>query len=214
MSSKLRCLIYARCSTTQHNQKPEVQIDELRRYCGARGWEIVEEIVDHGYSGATDKRPGLRRLHELTRARKVDAVVVVKLDRLFRSLRHIVTALEEFQELGVQFVSIGDQIDLSSAGGKLMVHLLGAFAEFERSLIRDRTLLGLAHAVANGKRLGRPPTHFTKDILDLRNAGQSYRSICKQLGCSMGVVGRAIQGAPKTKTEDAKKSGVETNGKS
>lgn len=81
-----KVLIYARCSTTQHDQRPEVQVEELRRYCEARGFEVCEEVVDHGFSGSTEKRPGLKRLQELVRSRKVDVVVVVKLDRLFRSV--------------------------------------------------------------------------------------------------------------------------------
>lgn len=123
-----RTVIYARCSTTQHDQKPEVQIEELRRYCSARGWEILEEIIDHGYSGSSDKRPGLKRLHELVRSRKADVVVVVKLDRLFRSIKHLITTLGEFSELGIEFVSLGEQLDFSTSSGKLLFHIIAAFA--------------------------------------------------------------------------------------
>lgn len=173
----------------------------------------MEEIVDHGYSGATDKRPGLKRLTSLVKSRQVDAVVVVKLDRLFRSLRHIVTTLEEYHELGVQFVSIGDQIDLSSASGRLMLHLLAAFGEFERGLISDRTRLGLAHAVAKGKILGRPPSIHVNKIRELRSQGHTYQAICDEIGCSMGVVTRALQGTPKWTPPEGEKSPAAANSK-
>ena len=154
--SDKRVLIYARCSTTQHDQHPEVQIEELRRYCSARGFEICEEVVDHGFSGSTDKRPGLKRLQELVRTRKVDAVVVVKLDRLFRSVKHLVSTLHEFSDLGVEFISLGEQLDFTTSSGKLLFHIIAAFAEFERGLIVERTKLGLAHAQSKGVQLGRP----------------------------------------------------------
>lgn len=102
---------YSRVSTSHHGQNPDVQVYDLRRYCQARDWHVAHEIVDHGFSGGTDSRPGLKQLIALVRAREVDAVVVVKLDRLFRSLKHLVTMLEEFQALGVQFVAVRDNVD-------------------------------------------------------------------------------------------------------
>src|SRR4051812_14621580 len=109
MSEKpLRVITYSRCSTAHHDQNPDVQVQELRRYCTARGWQIVDEVVDHGYSGGTDNRPGLKKLMTMVRSRDVDGVVVLKLDRLFRSLKHVITSLEEFESLGVQFVAIKD----------------------------------------------------------------------------------------------------------
>src|SRR5689334_7941120 len=94
---------YSRVSTDDKGQKPEIQVDELRRYCEARGWVIIHEIIDHGYSGGTDDRPGLKKLMKMVKSREVDAVVVVKLDRLFRSLKHLVTTLGEWKALGIVF---------------------------------------------------------------------------------------------------------------
>jgi DNA invertase Pin-like site-specific DNA recombinase len=196
----LRALIYARVSTSHHDQKPEAQIEELRRYCTARGWDISDEIVDHGYSGGTDQRPGLKRLMALVRARNVDVVVVTKLDRFARSLKHLVAALDEFSSLGVLFVSVGDQIDLTTASGRLMLHLLAAFAEFERGLIRERTLAGLAFARSQGKRLGRPKTRPDAEILRLRAQGASYSQIQRQLKISRPSIHRALVAAGGTKT--------------
>lgn len=197
MSRPLRALTYSRVST-ERDQDPEAQRAELARYCEARGWSVVEHVVDHGYSGATDKRPGLSQLLGLVRARKVDVVVVVKLDRLGRSLRHLISLLDEFGSLGVLFVSIGDQIDLSTPSGRLMVHLLGAFAEFERGLIRERSLRGIEHAQRMGKHCGRPRKRDDEQIQALRAEGKTYREIQKLLGISRGAIYRAVnEGVPK-----------------
>jgi DNA invertase Pin-like site-specific DNA recombinase len=186
-----RAVLYARCSTSR-DQNPELQISELRRFCKAREWEISEEIIDHGYSGTTNDRPGLKRLLKLVRERQVDVVIVLKLDRLFRSLKHLVITLDEFEDLKVEFVSVKDQIDLTTSAGRLLRNLLGCFGEFEASLIRERTLLGLDHAVANGKILGRPKSNNFDASRDLRKDGLSYRQISKKLNCSMGAVCRAL----------------------
>lgn len=201
----MRVATYSRVST-ERDQSPEAQRSELSRYSQARSWRLTEEIVDHGYSGGTDQRPGLKRLLSLVRARKVDVVVVTKLDRLARSLRHLVSLLDEFSSLGVQFVSIGDQIDLSTASGRLMSHMIGAFAEFERALIGERTRLGLEYVRSQGVRLGRPQLHDPEAIRALRAEGKSYRTISSALGVLMGSIVRAVNGAPKTLPSVAPKS--------
>lgn len=208
MTSK-RVVIYARCSTTR-DQKPEVQLAELRSYCKAREWIIVEEIVDHGYSGTNADRPGLRNLLKLVRERKVDVVAVLKLDRLFRSLKHLVLIVDEFEELNVEFVSVKDQLDLTTSAGRLLRNLLACFAEFEAALIRERTLIGLDHAVSIGKKLGRPQENDIEAIKKLRTQGLSYRNIAKQLNCSMGAVCRALKAAPKSAQQSDQKSPVKT----
>lgn len=193
----MRAVIYSRVSTSR-DQSPEAQQQELITYCTARGWSISETLVDHGYSGSNDQRPGLKRLLFLMRARKADIVVVTKLDRLARSLRHLVGLLDEFSSLGVQFVSIHDQIDLSTASGRLMVHMIAAFAEFERCLIRERTILGIEHARRKGKRLGRPRTRDDRTILILRSQGLTYTEIQTHLGISRGAIYRAIKSVSKS----------------
>ena len=197
----LRAVTYSRVSTAD-KQNPEAQVAELREYCAARGWTIAEEITDKGFSGGSgpDQRPGLARLMSLARARKVDVIVVTKLDRLFRSLKHLVAILDELQALGVLFVSAHDQIDLTTASGRLMMAIVGAFAEFERGLIRERTVAGLAYVKSRGKRLGRPKTCPDAEIVRLRAAGLSYTAIQKRLGVSRPSIRRALVAESGTKS--------------
>ena len=139
----MRAAIYARVSTV--DQEPENQLQELRRYAGARGWRRVE-YVDRGVSGAKDRRPVLDQLLADARRRRLDVVVCWRLDRLGRNLKHLITLLEELQALGVAFVSLAEGIDATTPAGKLQMHILGAIAEFERERIRERVLAGLQRA--------------------------------------------------------------------
>lgn len=166
---KMNVATYTRVSTNKREQKPEVQVQELRRYCKARRFKVTHEIMDRA-TGSTDERPGLKRLLKLVRAREVDAVIVVKLDRLFRSLKHLVNTLSEFEALGVKFIATRDQVDLTTPAGRMFVQILGSLAEFERELIRERVILGLDHARANGKVLGRPRVNDYERVRTLRKA--------------------------------------------
>ncbi len=204
-----RVVLYARCSTTR-DQNPEVQLAELRRFCIARDWQVIEEITDHGFSGTSADRPGLKKLLRLVRERQVDVVAVLKLDRLFRSLKHLVVTVEEFEELDVEFVSVKDQLDLTTSAGRLLRNLLACFAEFEAALIRERTLIGLDHAVAMGKTLGRPPKAGTQKIVELRNSGLTYLEIQKQTGYSKGLIWRFLKDARKSPQETLKTETVKT----
>lgn len=194
----MRVATYSRVSTSHHGQNPEVQVHELRRYCEARGWNISYELTDHGFSGSTESRPALKQLQTLVRERKVDVIVVVKMDRLFRSLKHLVTTLEEWQAIGIQFVATKDSIDYTTPAGRLLAQILGSLAEFEKSLLIERTMLGLEHARRSGKKLGRPKTRNDEKIIELRSQGLSYTAIQKELGVSRGSVFRALQTVPKT----------------
>ena len=131
------------------------QLDELRRYVQARGW-TANEYVDHGISGAKEKRPALDALVQDATRRKVDVLVCWRLDRLGRNLRHLVTLLDELQALNVSFVSLGEGIDCTTPAGRLQLHVLAALAEFERARIAERVKAGLARARKQGTRLGRP----------------------------------------------------------
>lgn len=202
----MKVATYSRVSTSHHNQNPEVQVHELRRYCEARGWTIAHEIVDHGFSGGTDVRPGLKELLALVRERKIDVVIVVKMDRLFRSLKHLVSTLEEWQAVGVQFVATKDNIDYTTPAGRLLAQILGSLAEFEKSLLIERTMLGLEHARRQGKTLGRPKTRDDQKIQALRSQGLSYTAIQKKLGISRGAISRALQTVPKTPEKSHQKS--------
>ena len=149
----MRAAIYARVSTV--DQEPENQLQELRRYVHAWGWTAVE-YVDRGVSGAKDRRPALDTLIRDAKRRRFDVVVCWRLDRLGRSLKHLITLLEELQALGIAFVSLAEGIDATTPAGRLQMHILGAIAEFERARIAERVRAGLQRARAQGKRLGRP----------------------------------------------------------
>jgi DNA invertase Pin-like site-specific DNA recombinase len=149
----MKAAIYARVSTL--DQQPENQLAELRRYVAARGWEAVE-YIDHGVSGSRESRPALDRMLKDARRRRIDHVVCWRLDRLGRSLRHLVMTLSELEQIGVGFISINEGIDFGTAAGRLQMHVLAAISEFERSRIIERVHAGLARARAQGTRLGRP----------------------------------------------------------
>jgi len=189
----MKVATYSRVSTNKREQKPEVQVQELRRYCRARRFKIDYELIDRA-SGGGSGRTGLKRLLELCRAREVDAVIVVKMDRFFRSLKHLVNTLSEFEALGVKFIATRDQVDLTTPAGRMFVQILGSLAEFERELIRERVILGLEHAKSRGTRLGRPKTRDDQKIKLLRKNGLTYAQIQKTLGVSKGAVCRALDG--------------------
>ena len=171
-----RVALYARVSTVNHGQDPEVQLRELRKFCQRRRFEIAVEYVDKGISGSRERRPSLDKLMTACRKRLVDAVVVYRYDRFARSLRQLVLALEEFRALGIDFISLHEGVDTSTPNGRLIFGIFASIAEFERELIRDRVRSGLAAAKAKGKRIGRP--RVAVDILriaSLRRQGRSWR---------------------------------------
>src|SRR5213592_1199082 len=194
-----RVALYARVSTVNHGQDPEVQLRELREFCQRRGFEIAVEYVDKGISGSRERRPSLDKLMTACRKRLVDAVVVYRYDRFARSLRQLVLALEEFRSLRIDFISLHEGVDTSTPNGRLIFGIFASIAEFERELIRDRVRSGLAAAKAKGKRIGRP--RVAVDILriaSLRCRGRSWAQIKADTGISKGTAQRAMAGLPKT----------------
>lgn len=163
--SPIRAAIYARVSTTNNGQDPSMQTRELREYCERRGWGIAGEYVDVGISGAREKRPELDRLIADAHRRRFDAVVVWRFDRFARSVSHLLRALETFKALGIEFVSLSEQIDTSTPAGKLVFVGLGAVAELERSLITERVRAGLRNARFKGKRLVGRGSRWTPERL-------------------------------------------------
>src|SRR5581483_1655816 len=150
-----RVALYSRVSTLNHGQDPELQLRELREYCALRGFQVSQEYTDT-ISGSKESRPALNSLMEDAQRRRFDAVLVWKLDRWGRSLKHLVNSIAQLESLGVAFISLRDNLDMTTPTGRLLTQLLGAMAEFERSLVIERTKAGLRHARAKGKRLGRP----------------------------------------------------------
>lgn len=176
--------LYARVSTLDKKQDPEMQLRELRAHVQAQGWTISGEYIDHGVSGSKDSRPALNRLMADAQVAKFDAVLVWKLDRFSRSLRHLIVSLEALAASGVSFVSLRDNLDLTTAAGRLMFQMIGAFAEFEREITRERVRAGLRNAVAKGKQLGRKARTDIDiaQIRRLRDGGMTWREIELQTG--------------------------------
>ena len=198
-----RVAIYARVSTTNHGQDVTLQTRELPQFAEARGWQIAGEYIDAGVSGTKDSRPELNRLMADAHRRRFDAVVVWKFDRFARSVSHLLRALETFKALGIEFVSLSEQVDTSTPTGKMVFTVLGAVAELERSLIAERVRAGLRNAKAKGKRLGRPRVVVdTARIASLRASGASWPQIARELGVSVGTVYQAARSLSKIPTKD------------
>lgn len=193
-----RVAIYARVSTANNGQDPTLQTRELREYCERRGWSVAGEYVDF-VSGSKDRRPELERVLADAHRRRFDAVLVWKLDRFGRSLRHLVNSLAEFEAVGVDFVSLRDNLDLSTPSGRLMFQIIGAMAEFERALIQERVRAGMRNARAKGKLIGRPAkTHLDQDARRSiweahKHGGVSLRQLATRFSTSLGTVQRSIQ---------------------
>ena len=194
----MNAAIYARVSTNNGHQNPEMQLRELREFCQRRGWQIHGEYTDNGVSGAREHRPQLDRLLADCRKRLVDAVVVYRYDRFARSLRQLVNALEEFRALGIGFVSLHEGVDTSTPNGRLVFGIFASIAEFERELIRDRVRSGLALAKSRGRRLGRPRVVVdASKVARLRAQGESWAAISEGLGIGKGTAQRAVLALPK-----------------
>jgi DNA invertase Pin-like site-specific DNA recombinase len=189
----MKTALYARVSTSDKGQDPEMQLRELREYCERRGWAVSAEYVDVGVSGAKDSRPQLNKLMADAKQRRFDAILVWKLDRFGRSLKHLVSALGEFEALGVAFVSLRDAFDLTTPAGRLMFNMVASFTEFERDLIRERVKAGIANRRAKGFRVGRKPVSLDSARLHaLRSEGCTIREIATSLGCSRSLVHKTL----------------------
>ena len=187
----LRVVRYLRVSRA--DQDPALQDDETADLIAKRGWKLVDTYTDHGVSGSREKRPALDRLLVDARRRRMDVVLVWKADRLFRSLKAMVTTLDEWASMGVGFVSATEVFDSTTPQGKLLLHLTSAFAEFERNLIVERTRAGIAAAKRRGVHVGRPRARLDVDHLrELRAGGMSVRKIAETVGVGISTVQRRL----------------------
>lgn len=185
-----RAAIYARVSTVA-GQSPQMQLDVLREYAARRGLTVAAEFIDHGVSGARDHRPELDRLMASAHQRAFDVVLVYRFDRFARGVRHLVTALEEFQALGVEFVSYSESLDTSTPMGRAMFAIVAALAALERDIIVERSVEGQRRARARGTHVGRPRRQVDEDrVALLRAEGMSVRAVARALGVSRTVVER------------------------
>lgn len=183
--------IYVRVSTP--HQKTDLQENDLLTYSRQRNLHIYK-IYKDVISGAKDSRPSLNNLMNDAYKRKFDIVLVWRFDRFARSTRHLCTALEEFQNLGIDFISYQENINTSSPIGRAMFTILSSIAQLERDIIRERILAGVAAAKAKGKILGRPKKRNDLKIRHLRQKGYSLRKISKELNVSLGSVQQALKG--------------------
>jgi DNA invertase Pin-like site-specific DNA recombinase len=175
-----RCAIYIRVSTGDQNA--DLQRNELPEYCQFRKWDTVEVYSDT-MSGAKDRRPALDRLMADARLGKFDVVAVWRFDRFARSTSHLLRALEEFQALSIDFVSLRESIDTSTPTGKMVFTVLAAVGELERCTIRERVIAGQKAAKRRGVRFGRPLVEVNTDrVLQLRKQGLSWRAVAEATG--------------------------------
>lgn len=194
----MRVAIYTRVST--NHQTTENQRLELRRVAECRGWKIVKEYTDEGISGAASRkdRPALDGMLKAATRREFDLVATFAVDRLGRSLQHLLETVTELHSVGCELYFHQQAIDSSTPAGQLALSVFGAMAQFERSLLRERVAAGLARAKANGTKLGRPSNMndgLRAAIVALRRKGQSIRQISAGLGIGVGTVYRVIQAA-------------------
>lgn len=187
--------IYARVSTER--QAVDMQTEKLKAYASRREWEVYQVYEDQGFSGSNTKRPGFKQMLEDAHKRRFDVLLVWKLDRLSRSLQDLVDTLNSLHNYGIGFVSYSDQgIDTLSPTGKLLFHVMGAMAEFERDLTSERVKAGLENAKRKGKRLGRKPVLTTgtlDQIKKLKEEGFSNVQVAKKLKISEASVRNGLK---------------------
>ena len=185
--------IYARVSTDK--QKVDMQLQELRLFVKRSGWTIYNEYIDHGFTGANTNRPAFNIMMDEAKKRKFNILLIWKLDRLSRSMKDLINTLDELGHYGINFISYDNNLDTTTPTGKLVFHVIGAVAEFEKDIIRDRVIAGLTHAKSQGKRLGRPPLSDGKltEAKKLLKQGLSMRAVEKKLGVGEGTIRKKIK---------------------
>ena len=196
----MRVGVYARVSTSDKDQEPETQLMPLRDFCAAQGWEIVAEYVDHAPANDQAHRVRWRQLLDDAAKRKFSVVLVFRLDRAFRSVKHMHDTLAAWELVGVSFKSIREQFDTSTALGRLLLNLLASLAEFELELIRERVKAGMDRARRQGKQIGRPSVWDRRGfsrrfgaILERLNAGDiSRRKAAQELGIGYATLKRLL----------------------
>ena len=198
-ASPPRVALYARVSTVGHGQDVGLQLEELRQVAAQRGWSVVDEYSD-AVSGTKTSRPALDRMMADAQAGKLDVVAVWKLDRLGRSLQHVLSTLDQLATLGVDFVSLRDAgLDSTTPAGRLFTAIIAAFASFERDLIQERVVAGVRRAQAAGKHCGRPRKATADRALvvakDLLDKGMGWRSVSEATGIQKDTLRRRLRAA-------------------
>jgi DNA invertase Pin-like site-specific DNA recombinase len=188
----VKAAIYARVSTT--DQHPETQLLELRALAAQRDLEIVHEYIDHGYSGARARRPGLDQLLADAARGQFQVVLVWAFDRVARSVSHFVQVLDELSHLHIEFVSLRENIDTGGPLGRAIVVIVGAIAELERNLIIERVKAGLRRARLEGRHIGRRPLELDEDAIRRDRArGRSLRELAELYRVSRTTIDRVLK---------------------
>jgi DNA invertase Pin-like site-specific DNA recombinase len=192
----MKAALYLRVSTSQ--QTTSNQRRELESYCERQGWQVAEIYDDSGVSGSKQERPALDRMLKDATAGKFQVVVVWKIDRLARSVAHLLSILQQLQSAGVGFCSTTQQLDTTTPYGRMVTQLLGCIAEFERSLVVERVKIGMASARARGSKIGRPRTAVDiRKALELRMKGLGLKQIARLIGVPRSTLHRTLQAIPK-----------------
>jgi DNA invertase Pin-like site-specific DNA recombinase len=192
MMAFMKTAIYCRTSTNKQDKGLESQVRYLSEYCNQKDISNFLTYKDFGVSGKKSSRPGLNQLLSNIRSGNIKTVIVYSFSRFARSTQHLLEALEEFDKLGVTFISVSENIDTNTPMGKAMFTIISALAQLERELIVERVKLGLANARAKGKILGRKKTRNSDLIQELRRQGLSYRKIARLAKCSISTVHREL----------------------
>ena len=193
-----RVAIYVRVSTK--DQSVDMQLNDLERYSKERSLNVFKVYQDNGVSGTKETRPALNDLMNDAKKRRFDTVLVWRFDRFARSTKHLVNALYEFRNLGIDFISYQENIDTSSPLGEAIFTIISAMSKLERDIIAERVKGGLRKARANGKRLGRPYSDINVNrVIKCKEQGMSIREIAKEMGLSRSKVERTLKmGVSKT----------------
>jgi DNA invertase Pin-like site-specific DNA recombinase len=191
--AQMRVALYARVSRHDKDQNPENQLLRLREFVSQQDWQIYKIYIDYA-SGAKTSRPELDQMLRDAKARRFDAIVVQRVDRLARSTQHLLDILQNMRERGIEVICTDQDVDTTTSQGKFIYTILGAVSEIELNLIRERTMDGLARARAEGKRLGRPPSPvITERIIELKREGYSLREIGGTVGLSHQAVKQRLR---------------------
>ncbi|MEQ8787440.1 MAG: recombinase family protein [Pirellulaceae bacterium] len=192
MTASSRIAIYARVSTDE--QSPDAQLRDLREFAGNRGWSDVCEFVDEGISGSKDSRPAWNQLWDAIQKGRVKVLVVHALDRLGRSLPHLVKIITTCIERDITLISFRENIDLSTSTGRMIAGLFSVLADYELSIIRERTRAGMRAAKARGSQIGQKRRYFDKGkATQLRDEGWGQIRIARELRVGVGRVNQWVR---------------------
>lgn len=183
---------YLRVSTCYQTTSLEAQERDIRRFCEYNNIEELTVYSDFAISGTKTSRPALDTLLEDSKLKKFDTVIVYSFSRFARSVKHLLSALEYFEDNDIEFISTSENVQTKSAIGKAIFTILAATAALERDVLSERVKLGLRNAKANGKQIGRPKTRPSKMIRELRSRGKTYKAISESLNCSIGSVAKEL----------------------